>query len=362
MIALSPNDQDDAIELESKPAVLLRNSNGIIVLGSIGKWKLSREALVFGTVLILSAASAAFVAILSRTQPMGMDFAPIWAAVADPRIAYDARAVSDALGFSSLRPFAYPPTTIALFWPFGMLPFSSAYGLFAFAGLSLLAGAAMKAGAPWWTALFPPVALALQVGQASLLVGGLVLSGLMVKDYRRGLLFGLAVSIKPQLCLFLPLALDGRGLVAAAAVPLTLAMLITSALGVEVWSAWLGAAEVLTKTVESRPELTRNLLQTSPFFLAVAVPILWLTRKADVRIRFGALVGCAVIVSPYAMNYELALLAPAVAGRLFLSLFLGLGFLAGSPVLLIVLLGLALAADDLARRERDSGPERGHAR
>lgn len=317
----------------------------------------SRGPLVLGTVVILSVTSLEFILVLSRIQPLGMDFAPIWAAMRNPEIAYDARSISDVLGFSSLRPFAYPPTTIALLWPMGMLPYSLAYGLFAIGGAALFVWAGVRAGAPGWTLTFPPVALALHAGQASLLVGGLILFGLLARGLRRGVLIGIAVSIKPQLCLFLPLALSPRELASAACVVLLLALAATMAFGPEMWASWGGSIEILTGTVESRHELKRNLLQTSPFFLAVAVPILWLTRNADVRMRFGALVGCALLVSPYAMNYELALLAPAVAGLLVLSLIVGLGFLVGTPVLLIALLGIVLGANSkaaaLVGRRRD---------
>lgn len=324
------------------------------------KWTFgfSRGPLVLGTVVILSVTSVAFVLVLSRVQPWGMDFAPIWAALRNPEIAYDARAISDVLGFSSLRPFAYPPTTIALLWPLGLLPYPLAYALFALGGAALYVWAGVKAGAPGWTMAFPPVALALHVGQASLLVGSLILFGLLARGIQRGVLIGIAISIKPQLCLFLPLALSPRELASAASVVLLLALAATMALGPEMWALWLASLEILTATVESRYELTRNLLQTSPFFLAVALPILWLTRNADVRMRFGALVGCALLVSPYAMNYELALLAPAVAGWLLLSLIVGLGFLVGTPVLLIALLGIILGTNSkssalVGRRRED---------
>lgn len=298
--------------------------------------------LELATALILAAASAALLVVLTRIQPVGMDFAPLWSAASKPSIAYDARAISEILGYSSLRPFAYPPTALLILSLFALLPFPLAFGLWAIGGVGFLGWAAVKAEAPWWTMLFPPVLLAAHVGQASLLVGGLILSGLLRRDWQRGVLFGLALSIKPQLCIFLPLALSPRGLLAAAAASGALAIVATLAFGAGVWAAWLGSLGILANVVQSTLGLNRNLLQTSPYLLPIALMILWLTRNSNVRARFGALVGCALLVSPYAMNYELALLAPAIAGALVPSLALGLGFLAGTPVLLIALLALVL--------------------
>lgn len=298
----------------------------------------------FTTALILATASAALVVTIAGFQSIGMDFAPLWQAASTPSIAYDARAISDMLGNSSLRPFAYPPTTLVLLSIFGLLPFPVAYCLWAICGFAVFSWASVKAGAPGWTMVFPPVLFTLQIGQASILVGGLILSGLLLRDWQRGFLFGLAVSIKPQLCLFLPLALTPQGLLAAGAVPAALSIVATLAFGHGIWAAWLASLGLLVDTVQSTPELERNMLQTSPFLFAIAAPILWLTRNSDVRIRFGTLVGSSLVVSPYAMNYELAPLAPAIARSLALSLVLGLGFLAGTPVLLIALLALVVKA------------------
>lgn len=100
----------------------------------------------------------------------------------------------------------------------------------------------------------------------------------------------------------------------------------------------------------ARPGLKHNRLQTNPFFLAIGLPILWLTRNSAARTRFGSSVGCALIVTLYTMNYELALLVPALVGPGALSMVLDLGFLAETLVVLIPLLALTL----------ETGAQRGH--
>jgi hypothetical protein len=48
-------------------------------------------------------------------------------------------------------------------------------------------------------------------------------------------------------------------------------------------------------------------------FLPGSLIAVWVARKADAATQLALIVGAALLVSPYAMNYELGLLVPALA-------------------------------------------------
>lgn len=309
------------------------------------------------TVVVLLCASAALVFLmLNPSQPLAVDFAPVWAAATNPLHAYDMAAVtrvqSEVFGLQlNPRPFAYPPTALLLLLPLGSVPLFTAYTVFVFASFVGFVWTGMRAGSPWWVSIFPPVILLAHVGQPTLLVGGLMLAGFLVPDWRlRGLLFGFAVAIKPQLCLFLPVALllhrDWRTVLLAGGAIGVLAVAATAAFGAAIWQDWITAMTSLRAQVLSSPSLSANMLHTSPLIFGIpAILLVWLTRNANPSIRFGGTVGAALLVSPYAMNYELALLAPAVASStrlnpwmLIAALVLGLAFFMFEMAVLIAIL------------------------
>lgn len=293
--------------------------------------------LIFGTIALVFL-------MLNPHQPLAVDFAPLWAASVSPSDAYDTAAIThtqmEVFGMQlGPRPFAYPPTALFLLSPLGSLPFFIAYVVFVSVGFAMFVWTSMRAGSPWWIAVFPPVILLVHVGQPTLLVGGLMLAGFLLSDWRlRGLLFGIAVAIKPQLCLFLPLALllerDWRTALLTVAAVCGFAIAATGTFGISVWQEWIAATTSLRAFVLSSPSLSANMIHTSPIFFAIPAALLvWANKDADNSVRFSTTVGAALLVSPYAMNYELALLAPAVASfarktpwMMIAALFLGLGF------------------------------------
>lgn len=328
------------------------------------------------TVVLLSLASVALTLSLTRVQPMGVDFAPIFAAASNPSQAYDVVSVtqkqSEMFGLHlSPRPFAYPPTALLLFSPLGSIPFLPAFVIFVGLAYVGFVAATIRAGAPWWTSVSPPVILLVHVGQPTLVVGAILLIAFCFADWRwRGVFLGLAIALKPQLCLFLPLLMlfraEWRSLFLAGAVVAGLAVGATLVFGMPVWQQWLNAAGGLLSVVESNPTLAANTLQTNPLLFAIpALLLVWMTRKADVPTRFGGMIGAALLVSPYAMNYELALLAPAVAAAtrsnpwmMIPMLILGLGFFQFEmTVLLIALLCIVWRASvSAAPKPLDSAP------
>jgi alpha-1,2-mannosyltransferase len=113
-----------------------------------------------------------------------------------------------------LHPWVYPPHFLILFLPFGALPPMLSYisfMLLTFFGLIL--ALQLKHGQPWlWIAsiVFSPAAgFAVSVGQNSFLITALLVGGYAFMGSRpvvAGILFG-ALSVKPQFCLMVPVAL-----------------------------------------------------------------------------------------------------------------------------------------------------------
>ena len=273
------------------------------------------------------------------------DWAPLWVAGhlswTNAGLAYDADLVSSLqtplIGTTSDRPFIYPPSALLLFAPFSMLPFTVAFVIFGALSVALYTyGAQVMKPRPILLLLAPPFVLAAMAGQPTLLVAALILFGLAQLDRNEGwagVLLAIAAMIKPPLLLLAPVALAGgsywRAIAAAGATATAIAGVSLAVFGVDAWFAWLSALPAFKALVTEFQPLLRNAV--TPYAMAVrldvppylatacaalvAIPMAWwsFSRTQDTGIRLAALVGGALLVSPYAMNYELAALAPIVA-------------------------------------------------
>jgi hypothetical protein len=275
----------------------------------------------------------------------GSDWGPLWVAGhlawSDAASAYDFRLVSalqePLFGPLGDRPFVYPPSALLLFAPLSQLPFMLSFAVFTLGSLALFARAARPLGPQVALMLLaPPVALAALAGQPTLFVVALVLLGLAQLDRNAvlaGVLFGIAGMIKPPLLLLAPVALAGggywRAFIAAGVAAGAIGLLSLALFGLDAWLTWLTVLPRFKDFVIGFPPLLRNAV--TPYAMAVrlgwlpdaatalaalvAVPLAWFAfaRSRDLAVRLAALVGGALLISPYAMNYELAALAPAVA-------------------------------------------------
>lgn len=283
---------------------------------------------------------------LLELQPAGVDFAGLWAggkaALTNVRGIYDFHYVSELqgwpLGEGNLRPYAYPPSALLLFTPMALAPWSFSYLIWTAATGAFFAWAGVKAGAPKWFMLFPWVAFAAFCGQVTFLLGGLVLAALAVSDERptlAGVLFGAAAAVKPQLLMLLPLALMAearwRTIVSTGVTGLALCAGSIAIWGLQPWFEWLNALPRFEHLVSQATQLVANAitpyaaltywrLNGSWALLLAPAALLWVwltfRRGADLPDRLIALFGGAFLISPYAMNYELALFAPATAAYL----------------------------------------------
>ena len=296
--------------------------------------------LLVGVLIVFALLSAGTLQLL-KLQAAGVDFAGLWAggkaALTDVGRLYDFRYVSQLqgwpLGPDRLRPYVYPPSALLLFTPFALAPWSISYAIWTVLTGGFFWWAGVKAGAPKWFVLVPWVAFAAFCGQATFLLGGLVIAALAVEEERpitAGVLFGLAAAIKPQLLMLLPLALIAEGrwrtIVATGVTGLALCAAAVALWGLTPWFEWLDALPRFERLVSHARLLVANSITpyaalvywrqpgTWALLLAPAAGAwVWFTfrRGRDMADRIIALFGGAFLISPYAMNYELALFAPA---------------------------------------------------
>jgi hypothetical protein len=284
-------------------------------------------------------------------QPLGIDFLPMWAAAHEafihPRRVYDFVGLTRfehplLANFVGLRPFVYPPPALLLFAPFGCAPFGIANAVWTAGGLVLiLATMAGQLKSPRLLALAamvlsPASVLVLVTGQVTFLIVSLAVIGLLTVKTRpilAGVLFGLACAIKPQSLLLLPVALAAdrqwRTLAFAA---LSAALAVAASvvvLGIHTWLEWLSALGRFQDMVMNLGGFQKGMitptalgitLRLDPggqdvWRLGFAVAMAWHVFRTteDPARRLTALVGGSLFITPYAMHYDAALLAPAAA-------------------------------------------------
>jgi hypothetical protein len=304
--------------------------------------------------LLLAAMAAGQAFVLVRFQPLGLDFLPLWTAGrmawADPGRVYDFAAVTHAQawllpGLKWLRPFAYPPTALVVLAPLGRLPFWAALALWCGlgAGVFLWASLALAARRPWLTAalamLAPAAVVGLIAGQSALLVAGLAgvaMVQLAPRPRLAGALLAMAAAIKPQALLLAPLALAACGaweaLFAAGLTEAALVALSLVLFGPARWAEWLACLPRFQAVIAATPSLVAGLITPAALALALglagaaaelwralfalaAVALVWRTfaRPSTPALRLAALGVGGLMVSPYALVYDAALLVPAAA-------------------------------------------------
>ena len=267
--------------------------------------------------------------LLRSHQPLGLDLLPIWTGVrSDPTRLYDfayITAQQSWLFAQKIRPFVYPPSALPLLAPLGVMPFWVAYGMFVLGSGTLFVWAGRRLGASWAMLAATPVFIVALAGQVTFLIGGLVMAAVSLKNrpVLAGVLFGIAGAIKPQMLVLLPLALASERnwraffVTGATAVALGLISLGSGAS----WTEWFAALPRFYDLVAADPSLSAGgiapfaawgpgtLIVTAP---AAAAGVWFAFRTDNMPLRVLALLGGALAVSPYAMNYELAVIVPAV--------------------------------------------------
>jgi alpha-1,2-mannosyltransferase len=293
--------------------------------------------------------------------PIGRDFINVWSG---PQLAFggqlatlfDFSGYERAIGvlFGQPLPFtiwSYPLFTLPVFWPLGQLPYFWAlatwtFGLFAlFATVTLSQIEPAKRGLALVVLTFAPACLINIIGgQNGFLSATLLLGGILVLDRQpvlAGVLFGL-LTFKPQLGAVLPFALLALGAwrtIASAVVTVLVLVAASIALfGIEPWRQYF---EIVG------PFLVQGMRDFHGFYkfmmasvlaggrtfglsypislaiqIAVSLPVLiaacWAVRRtSDPCRRAFVLATAAPLITPYAFNYDLPMVAAVLTWIMF---------------------------------------------
>ena len=288
--------------------------------------------------------------LLAPGHPVGGDFVNLYAAgklalagriadIFDPAqfAAFEASIIAGEIG---VRLWAYPPTSLFLAAPFGMVDFLVALGLWSLLGLVVLGYGARRIGLGWVETvivlLSPGAVHSVYFGQTGNLATGLLLVALATSRpgvLRPGIAAAL-LTIKPQTGFLLPLDwLVGRrwGAIAVAVVS-TLLLVGGSVLvfGPAAWSDYLGKSLPFLELVEreatgpflhmipstfiagrvlgmaSGPAFTVHVVVAA---LVFAVLVWRLVATASPQRRAVLVLFATPLISPYLHSYDLALVA-----------------------------------------------------
>ncbi len=287
-------------------------------------------------------------------KPIGADFSNVWAAgelalSGEAPAAYDPdrqHAAESAIFGGRDVPFYgwhYPPLFLIVAAGLALLPYG--WALLAWMALTLLPYlAAMRAIVPRPQTIvialaFPAVFVNLGHGQNGFLTAALLGGGLLLLDRRpilAGVLIGL-LAYKPQFGLLIPLALLVTGrwtVIAAAAATVLAACAVTLALfGFEVWVAFADSTAftryVVLEAGGTGWEKIQSLFSAvrmwdgsveaayaaqAALALAVAASLVWLWRSgAAYELKAAALACACLLATPYVLDYDLMVLAVAIA-------------------------------------------------
>lgn len=297
-----------------------------------------------GALILLAGMSVALLIPRLQNWPLTPDFTMLWAgarfAVTSPHQTYDWAAVTAAQ--MSLRPpvgplpFPYPPSALPLMAPFGLLPFWPAFWAWTILSAAVFWTAARRlTSSPLLVFIMPQMVLAIVLGQTTLWIGALMIWGVLLLRKRplvAGVLFGVAAAIKPQFAIMVPIAvIAGRHwrAIPGGAIGLVGMLLLSLLFGPYLWRDWasvlgehpgivsgygldfLGASPLQALKVLGLPIVLHAL------FVVLAIWLVWRAfRSEDEKQRVLILLLATLIATPYAIRYELGMLAPSLLDAL----------------------------------------------
>jgi alpha-1,2-mannosyltransferase len=295
-----------------------------------------------------------------KNRPLGTDFSCFYAAgtlVLDgaPEAAFDPARLDEQnrATFGHAAPsygWFYPPFLLPVVGALAALPYLPALILWQAATLALYLAALALLLQRWpqiardriWLLLalaFPAVFVNLTHGQYGFLTAALLAGALALLDKRpivAGILFGL-MAYKPQFGILIPLVLvvsaRWRCLAAASATVAALVLLATLMFGADIWSAFFASAHFSRTVVLEQGGPGFEKIQ-SAFALvrlwggsadagyavqilvtvgvAAALEILWRSQASAACKGAGLCLG-VLLATPYCVDYDMMLLAPAIA-------------------------------------------------
>jgi alpha-1,2-mannosyltransferase len=334
-----------------------------------GAW-LTRERLrlVALALLVASVVGAGYLVLTSDGlndrlgRPLGTDFSNVYAAgtyVLEGNAAapFDPRAqfVREKAIFgpkTQLYGWHYPPFFLGVAALLALMPYALALALWQ--GMTLLlylwavrgilktsSDNAVKTNDHLWVLLalaYPAVFINLGHGHNGFLTAAVMTGALLsLKEHAilSGVLFG-CLAYKPQFGMLVPLVLLASGrwraLASAAVTVAALTVAATLAFGPEVWSAFLASTKFTRTIVLEQGDTGWHKIQSvfswvrmwgggvtlaytvqGAVTLAVAAALMWIWRsRASYPVKAAALLIGTVLATPYSLDYDLMLLAPAI--------------------------------------------------
>jgi hypothetical protein len=303
-----------------------------------------RATVTFGAIFVLLAISAMLLLPRFLNWPITPDFTVLWAgarfATSQPHDTYDVAAVTAAQ--MNLRPpvgplpFAYPPSALPLMAPFGLLPFWPAFWLWTALSAGVFWSAARRISSNSLLAFTtPPMVLALVLGQTTLWIGALLIWGVILlkqRPFGAGILFGIAAAIKPQFAIMVPVAVVSARhwrAIGGGAAGLGAMLAGSLAFGTFLWPEWANAIGAFPAVISG---YGLNFLGASPLmalkvlglplylhslFVGLAIWLVWRAFRADdVKQQVLILLTATLLATPYAIRYEVGMLAPSLVDAL----------------------------------------------
>jgi len=334
-----------------------------------GAW-LTQERVRLIAIALLFASTAGFLyLVLTSTggvdlqgRPLGTDFSNVYAAGTYADEGNAAAAFDPPRQFSREQEifgadtqfygWHYPPFFLFVAAPLALLPYGLALAVWQAATLLLYLLTIRTIIAPLrearaisdslWLLLalaFPAVLINIGHGQNGFLTAALMGSALVLLDRKpvlAGILFGLLVY-KPQYGLMIPVALAAsarwKTFAAAAATVVVLAVVITLVFGASIWSAFLASTEFTRSVVLEQGNTGWYKIQSvfawarmwgasitiayalqglATIAAGIAVFRLWRS-AAPFPAKAAALCLATILGTPYSFDYDMMVLAPAIA-------------------------------------------------
>ncbi len=328
-----------------------------------GDW-LTAERLRTYPILLGSALLLALTALVATShggidhwgRPLGTDFSGFWVAgqavlAGHPTQPYDnaLNAAAQAAAFGqadSFLPWPYPPTFLAIAALLATMPYLLALAVWQGATLAFYlcavdrAATGLPRGAVLIAALaFPAVAINLLHGHNGLLSAALLAGGGLLLPRRpllAGVLLGL-LAYKPQFALAIPVALlAGRHwwtIVAAGTTVVLASLAACLAFGLAPWQAFvanlaftrhivlesgglepykLQSAFAAVRLIGGSVSLAYAAQAVTSLLVLRGLAVVW-NKEADPRLKLAALIVASLLATPYAMDYDMTMLGPALA-------------------------------------------------
>jgi hypothetical protein len=289
-------------------------------------------------------------------RPVGTDFLRLWSASyallnGEERAIYDPNAFF-ALERAVTQPptpdfyvWNYPPSSLVITYPLALLPYLESLFIWLALGLAAYLAALWrifpKPLALWVGLAFPAVFWTVTHGQNSFLTTSLFCWGLLQLPQRpllAGILFGV-LTFKPHLGLLLPVALlagrHWRAIAASVATAIAFGAISVSLFGTDIWTDFLASTASTQTMLESGLNLGHYykmqsvfaaarllgsaasvayaLQALAAFGAAAVVAWAWWRRSADADMKNAVLMAAAPLSTAFIFDYDLMLLAPAIA-------------------------------------------------